>query len=91
MKIVLKDPVLLGEGEPIAELTMREKVVSGDLRGFKVSELGDPSVDVALKLAGRLCAQPDPVMARLSPRDTLEVIGAALGFFGSGLTDGKTP
>ncbi len=92
MRIVLKKPVKLGEEiAPVTELNMREEVVSGDLRGMKVSELADPPVEQALKLAGRLCGQTDLVMLKLSAVDTLEVVGAALGFFAGGLTDGKTP
>jgi len=97
MKITLKDPVSIGSDHTkgdgiinVSEFNMREKVVSGDLRGLKVSELADPPVEKALVLAGRLCGQLDLVMQKLSVRDTIEVVGAALGFFASGLTDGKT-
>jgi hypothetical protein len=75
-------------GEPsteiIEELHFREEVVSGDLRGIKASELADPPVDMVMKVAGRLCGQPDHVMARLGMHDTGEVGALVIGFLSAG-------
>jgi hypothetical protein len=73
----------------VSELQFREKVVSGDLRGMKISSLSDPTTDDILKIAGRLCAQPDVVMARLSFPDLLGVTEIVGGFLSSGLPTGN--
>jgi hypothetical protein len=90
MKLTLKKPVSHGS-EKVAELTFREEVVAGDLRGLKVSALADPSVDDLLKIAGRLCAQPDLVMNQLGPEDLGEVAAYVYSFFGSGQRTGSAP
>jgi hypothetical protein len=89
--IKLLEPVQVGTGEPVTELNMREKIVSGDLRGMKVSDLADMPIDQILKVAGRLCAQPDTVMQKLCIADTLAVVEQATLFFVSGLPAGPTP
>ena len=92
MKLTLKKPIRLGESTPeITELTFREEVVAGDLRGIRQSALADPLTDDILKIAGRLCGQPDAVMNRLSLEDTGEVMAAVHGFFKSGQETGTTP
>jgi hypothetical protein len=91
VKLVLKKPIRLGESTPeITELVFRDEVVSGDLRGIKQSSLVDPLVDDILKIAGRLCAQPDAVMSRLSPEDFGEVLALVNGFFKVGPPTGPT-
>jgi hypothetical protein len=63
-----------------AFLTFREEVVAGDLRGVPMR---DPMLfDDLLKIAGRLCGQPDNVMAKLSVGDLLEVAPFVAGFIG---------
>lgn len=88
MKITLKRPVIHGS-ETIAELTLREEVVAGDMRGLPMRD--PPHWDDLLKIAGRLAAQPDSVMARLSFADTSKVIEVVAGFMGAGLETGPTP
>lgn len=74
MKLELKKPVMVGEtGAPVTTLVFREEVVAGDLRGLKFSEMNDMKLDDVLKIAGRLCGQPDVVMNRLSLFDAGEV------------------
>jgi hypothetical protein len=92
VKLALKRPIQVGEtSAPITELTFREEVVAGDLRGIKQSSLADPLVDDVLKIAGRLTGQPDAVMNRLSPEDLGEVMGIVHGFFKAGPETGTTP
>lgn len=92
MKYTLKNPVKVGESQPpVTELVFREEVVAGDLRGVKMSGLADPSVDDLLKIGGRLCAQPEAVMNRLSPEDFGEVAAIVNGFFRAGPETGSTP
>lgn len=93
MKLTLKKPIRLGETTPeITELTFREEVVAGDLRGIRQSALAtDPLIDDVLKIAGRLCGQPDAVMNRLSVYDTGEVMALVHDFFKRGLETGTTP
>jgi hypothetical protein len=91
VKLVLKKPIRLGESTPeITELVFRDEVVSGDLRGIKQSSLVDPLVDDILKIAGRLCAQPDAAMSRLSPEDFGEVLALVNSFFKVGPPTGPT-
>lgn len=92
MKLALKKPIRVGETTPeISELTFREEVVAGDLRGIRMSALADPSVDDLLKIGGRLSGQPDAVMNRLSPEDFGEVAALVNGFFASGPGTGTKP
>ncbi len=91
MKYTLKKPVQLGEGEPVTELVFREELVSGDFRGLKVNSLSDPLMDDLLKIAGRLCAQPDVVMGKLGMLDLSEVIGIVGGFLQAGQETGIAP
>jgi hypothetical protein len=91
VKLVLKKPIRLGESTPeITELVFRDEVVAGDLRGIKQSSLMDPLTDDILKIAGRLCAQPDAVMNRLSPEDFGEVLALVNDFFRAGPATGPT-
>lgn len=86
MKYTLKKPIQVGEAQPVTELTFREEVVAGDLRGVPMR---DPMLfDDLLKIAGRLCAQPDNVMARLSVEDLMEVAPLVGGFIGASPTTG---
>lgn len=88
MKLTLKAPVAHGE-VTITELNFREEIVAGDLRGVAMR---DPmQYDELLKIAGRLCAQPDAVMNKLSLADTLGVVEAVGSFFDGGLKTGKKP
>lgn len=91
--ITLRKPVQVGEGEPVTKLTFREEVVSGDLRGVNLAHITGEVFDAAeiLKLAGRLCAQSDPVMNRLALADFQEVAAFVGGFFSDGPTTGSTP
>lgn len=90
MKLVLKKPVSVGE-TTVAELSFREELVAGDLRGIKLSSLSDPASDDLLKIAGRLCGQTDAVMNKLSLADMSEVIGIIGGFLSGGLETGNKP
>jgi hypothetical protein len=81
VKLTLKEPIEIGEkGAPVTELVFRERIVSGDLRGIRLSELGDPPVEKLLTVAGRLAGQPDIVMSRLGLLDLDEVVDAVSGF-----------
>lgn len=92
MKYVLKRPITVGEkGQPVTELVFREEVVAGDLRGLKVSGLQDPAVDDLLKIAGRLCGQPDIVMSRLAFVDLPHVVEIVGGFLQAGQQTGSEP
>ena len=92
MRITLKEPVKFGEAE-ISVLVFRDKLCAGDLRGVKLQKLDEMLTDDVLKIAGRLCAQPDPVMNALSIEDLAQVVEVLGGFFGagSGPQTGKTP
>ncbi len=88
----LQKPIRVGETQPpVEELNFREEVVAGDLRGIKMTGLADPSVDDLLKIGGRLCAQPEAVMSRLSPEDFGEVAAIVNGFFKGGPGTGTKP
>ena len=99
--IVLKKPIVLtgkGEGdkattETITELHFREDIVSGDLRGIKASSLADPPVEDLMKIAARLCGQPEIVTNRLGMHDTGEVGALVIGFLRAGENEasGTTP
>lgn len=90
MKLELKKPIQIGEAAAITHLTFREEICAGDLRGMKVNALGDPSTDDMLKIASRLCGEPDPVLAKLSLADLVEVLGLVSRFLQSGLETGPT-
>ncbi len=88
----LSKPIVLTEGSTaIEQLTFRDELVSGDLRGIKLSSLGDPTADEMLKIAGRLCAQPDAVMNRLSLADLGGVLELVAGFMSAGQQTGTKP
>lgn len=89
--ITLKKPIQVGEGPEVVELKFREEIVAGDLRGIKVSET--MLIDDVLKIAGRLCAQPDTVMNRLSVNsgDMAAVLELVSSFMSGGPTTGPTP
>ncbi len=91
MKLTLEDPVTYGEKEitTVTELTFREKMCAGDMRGILIR--AEMSFDDALKIAGRLTGQPDIVMNRLSMRDFQKVNGLIAGFMSPGPTIGTTP
>lgn len=92
MKLALKKPIRLGDTTPeVTELTFREEVVAGDLRGMRDSSLADPLVEDVLKIAGRLTGQPDAVMNRLSPEDFGGVRAIIHGFFKAGPETGTKP
>jgi len=80
MKLALKNPVTLGEGAPVTELSFREELTAGDLRGVKLSALADPTADDMLKIAGRLSGQTDLVMNKLSLEDFASVVEAIRSF-----------
>jgi hypothetical protein len=83
MKLTLKKPIKLGEeGEPISVLTFREEVVAGDMRGIPMRE--PPHYDDLMKIAGRLCGQPDPVMNKIGFEDMKEVLEIVGGFLSGG-------
>lgn len=90
--IKLKKPIVYdakGAGgemtkETVTEMTFRDEIVSGDLRGVKASELGDPPVEVLMRIASRLSGQPEVVMAKLGVGDTGEIGSLIIGFMGAG-------
>lgn len=89
--ITLKKPIQVGEGGLVTQLTFRDEVVAGDLRGVNLAHLSGDMFDAAeiLKVAGRLCAQPDPVMNRLSLADFQEVSALVVGFIEGGTPTGS--
>jgi hypothetical protein len=88
--VKLVKPVQLGEeGVPVTELSFRDEVVAGDMRGIKLSALSDPTPDDMLKIAGRLCGQPDALMSRLCLADLLKVVEVVGGFLEAGLAIGS--
>lgn len=91
MKLVLKDEIPLGELEPLRELNFRERIVAGDMRSIKVNSLSDPSLDDLLRIAGRLCGQPDAVLNKLSLADLAEVVALVGSFLSGGPKTGSTP
>lgn len=98
MKLKLTKPVVLKGKEDtfteITELTFREEICAGDLRGCKLGSflsIADCPVEDLLKLAGRLCAQPDPVMNGLSFADLGEVVALVSVFMQAGQSTGKSP
>ncbi len=84
----LKKPIMVGEGEPITELSFRDEVCAGDMRGLAMR---DPMHwDDILKIAGRLCGQTDVVMNKLSFADTAKVVEMTGNFMSAGLETGQT-
>lgn len=92
MKLTLKKPIVVGEKNPITitELNFREDMCAGDLRGLRASSLSDPKMEDLLLIAGRLCAQPDPVMQKLGLEDFGEVVSLVQGFINAGQETGTT-
>lgn len=90
MNYILKKPIQLTSESPlITSLTFREEVVAGDMRGVPMR---DPMLfDDVLKIAGRLCGQPDAVLNKMSLVDLLEVAPLVAGFMGIGLETGTAP
>ncbi len=89
MKYKLKEPISLGEGDPITELNLREKVVAGDMRGLAMR---DPMQhDEILKLIGRLSGQVDAVVNKMAFVDYVEVASFVSGFMQAGPETGNGP
>lgn len=88
MKIALQKPIAHGS-ESISELNLREEIVAGDMRGIPMRD--PPHWDDLLKIAGRLAAQPDAIMAKLSFADMQEVVLRVAGFMAAGQETGPTP
>jgi hypothetical protein len=84
LKFALKRPVVLTEGSaPITELTLREDVCAGDMRGIAMR---DPMhFDDMLKIAARLSGQPDAVISKIHFADTMALIEVIAGFLSAGL------
>jgi hypothetical protein len=86
MKYTLKKPVQFGE-KLIADLTMREEICAGDVRGIKLGALGDPSTMPAedmMRLIGRLSGLTDGEIAKLGLQDLAALSNAVLDFFSLG-------
>ena len=91
MKLTLKKPVKLGEhGDMITELTFREDICGGDLRGIKLANLtADMRSDDLLLIAQRLSGQPEMLFLKLlSQRDVFNVLETVGGFYSAGLETG---
>lgn len=97
VKYTLKKPIRIlkanAEGpelvDEITSLTIRDEVVTGDLRGIPMRE--PMHFDDIAKLLGRLAGQPDNVINKLSLVDLLEVGPLVMGFTGLGPTTGNPP
>lgn len=84
MKYTLSTPVQNGS-ETVTEITLREKVTTGDLRDVSLSSLvGEVRGGEIEKLIGRLSGQPDNVVSKLSARDCLKLAELILGFLDLG-------
>lgn len=88
MRLTLKKPVTVGS-DTVTELVFREELVSGDMRGIKLSEF--ECIDKMMTVGGRLCGQPDTVMFKLGTEDMENVMSAVLGFYAAGRVIGKQP
>lgn len=90
MKYKLKRPILVtSESPPIAELTFREEVCAGDMRGIDMK--ANLTWDEAMKVAARLSAQPEAIMNKMGIDDATEVATIVMGFINGGPQAGKTP
>lgn len=89
VKYKLKKPVVI-DGQPtVEELSLRSEVVAGDLRGIAMRE--EPLADDMMKIIGRLAAQPDHVINRLSVPDFHELSGLVQDFINGGQRTGSEP
>jgi hypothetical protein len=90
MQIKLTEAVRVGSTE-VAEITLRDRVVSGDLRGVSWRKLESLDHDAIMTIGGRLAGQPDVVMQGLVLTDALRVVEAVVALFGTGPLTGRTP
>lgn len=84
----LRHPVTVAD-VTVTELVFRDSATAGDLRGVKLRDLEMP--ENLLRVAGRLCGQPDPIMHALSIPDFVRVAEVVGGFFEVGPTIGIEP
>lgn len=89
MKYTLKVPIEFGENQTLTELTLREKIVTGDMRGLPMRHPFHH--DEIIKLIARLSAQPDPVIHRMAFADYLEVSAIVARFMNPGQETGSEP
>lgn len=75
-------PIEGADGRELTSLTLRERVVAGDVRGIKLSQLEEVNADDYLRIIGRLSAQPDHVINRLSIQDVAGLVEVVVGFLG---------
>lgn len=81
MKLALSKPVTIGS-EVVTDLVFRDHVVSGDLRGgVSWTKIRECDHDTIMRIAGRLCGQPDVVMNALGLKDTAAIVEFVLDFF----------
>lgn len=81
MKLTLSKPVTIGS-EVVTDLTFRDHVVSGDLRGgVSWTKILERDHDTIMRIAGRLCGQPDVVLNALCLKDTAVIVEFVLDFF----------
>lgn len=77
--VKLKRPIPWGD-ETITELAFRE-IEAGDLFGFTLGALtAEADLASLLRLAGRLCGQPEAVIKKVKGPDLGEVLKLLVGF-----------
>jgi hypothetical protein len=89
VKYTLKEPITHAD-ETISELNFRTKVCTGDVRDLKAANMFETIGDV-VKLAARLCGQPEAAINKLGLQDLNEIGDLVMGFMAAGRTGGKTP
>jgi hypothetical protein len=92
VKLVLKDPIELKDNEgktteTITELTFREKVVAGDMRGIKLATFIELEAGDVIKITSRLTGKVEAVIAKLSILDLYKCTEVLGGFFFGGSSD----
>lgn len=92
MKYTLQKPIKIGDAEPIKELTLREDICAGDLRGIKLVQMAEMPTDDLLKIIGRISGRSQPELDKLSMADLGALGSLVLDFLGGGTTTaaGKT-
>jgi hypothetical protein len=82
LKYTLQKPIPRGESTPLTELTFRDEVCAGDFRGISIR--AEMLYDEVLRIASRLCAQPEADLQKMSFADMTKVMEIVGGFLGGG-------
>ena len=94
MRYALKKPIqVTPDAVPVTEITLRESLCAGDLRGIKLGKIVSPlemQTEDLLKIIGRLSARSEPEVNALGLEDFAALAEVVGGFLSPGSSPAQT-